>query len=126
MISNEVSSFELLYDMAGKLIEVEDETRRSVHFTYSGQNQVGYTNADWIEMTYSYNTQSQIVQITDYNGLDYLTNEYDALRRVISQTLLGEGTSTYAYDFEGPNTIYTDGMGNQKTYYYDVSQISQR
>lgn len=102
-----------------KLTTVTDEMGNSVQLAYGGDHLVSVVNPGGFQMTFVYDGEDRVIEIKDFSGNTYLTNQYDIYDRVISQTMAGRGTSTAAYDEEQRITTFTDEDGNETLYHYN-------
>jgi YD repeat-containing protein len=109
------------YDATGLLILVADGTR-SVSYAYTSGLLTGVTDAGAHTWTYAYiqpgPTQGLLVGVTEPLGNTPVTQMYDPLGRVMSQTDALGGMATYSYDAP-PGSVFMDPLGNMWTYLHD-------
>jgi YD repeat-containing protein len=111
------------YDaFSGQLSSITDGTR-VVSFTYTGGLLTGSTDAAGHTWTYAYGQpgpiQGLLTGVTEPLGNTPLTQAFDALGRVVSQSDAAGGLATYAYDAPAGN-VFTDPLGHTWTYQHDA------
>jgi len=115
------------YNPDGLLSTITDYTGRAWTYTYdpATNDLLTVTSPGTSEYpsglttTYTYDTDHNLLTITDPNSQTYLTNHYDAQKRVNWQTY-GYGTATFTYNPDNSYTIETSARGiDQKTIYDD-------
>jgi RHS repeat-associated protein len=111
---------------SGNITSVTDSSTpaRTVYYSYDANNNLtGYTDAENKPWTYVYATPSnhRITGLTNPLNISTITNLYDSLGRVKTQTAprQGGGTATYNYYFAGYRNQEVDPQGNATTYYFD-------
>ncbi|WP_431931220.1 RHS repeat-associated core domain-containing protein [Nonomuraea jabiensis] len=85
------------YDSGDRVTRIEDNAGRAVTYTYEGDLLKTVTGPTGKTTTYGYDAKSRLSTVTDARDKTYLTNVYDANGRIGTQTILGEGTYTFAY-----------------------------
>ncbi|MEU7898266.1 polymorphic toxin-type HINT domain-containing protein [Nonomuraea sp. NPDC049152] len=85
------------HDTADRVTKVEDNAGRAVTYTYDGDRLKTVTGPSGRTTTYGYDAAGRMNTITDARGRTYLTNVYDTAGRVATQTILGQGSYTFAY-----------------------------
>jgi len=109
------------YGTSGFLTLVSDGTR-SVSYAYTGGLLSGAMDAGGQTWTYAYSTASPIqgllTGVMEPLGNSPLTQIYDPLGRVISQTDALSGLAIYSYDAP-TGSLYTDPLANAWTYLHD-------
>ncbi|MDL2300869.1 DUF6531 domain-containing protein, partial [Lachnospiraceae bacterium OttesenSCG-928-D06] len=98
---------------------VSDIMENIVRFTYEGNYLVAVTNKEGNSITFSYDLDGNLLEITDFSGEIYLTNTYDEQDRVIGQNTAGKGYASVRYDEENKITFFVDEMGCETAYYYE-------
>lgn len=88
--------------------KVTDYANNEVKFVYDGNLLKQSINPDNDSITYSYDSEGNMNEITDFMGRVYLTNTYDDKGRVLTQYIAGQGMSTMAYDDENRVTTATE------------------
>lgn len=89
------------HDDGDRVTRIEDNAGRAVSYVYEGDLLKTVTGPDGATTTYGYDAKNRLTTVTDARGKTYLTNVYDAAGRVGTQTLLGQGTFTFAYTLSG-------------------------
>ncbi len=106
-----------------KLSSVTDSEGRSVSFNYTGDNLATYTDPENKAWVYGYDSDHRITTLTNPEGITTVTNAYDSLGRVMTQTVPRQsGTAGYNLYFTGYRNIEEDSDGNQTIYHYDRRQ----
>jgi YD repeat-containing protein len=109
------------YDPTGLLTQVSDGTR-SVHYAYTGGVLTNALDANGQPWTYAYQPvpiQGLLTGVTEPFGNTPLTQAYDPMGRVMSQTDGLSNMAMYAYDAP-PGNVFTDPLGNPWTYLHDT------
>ena len=101
----------------GKIKSVALPNGKSVSYTYSGDDLVGYTNELGYTVTYNYDANHLMTSWADAEGNVIVTNVYDAEGRVTKQTDANGADTLFAYGDH--TTTTTDAEGNVTKYYYD-------
>lgn len=105
------------YDAQDRLSQVSDPSGRTFNYSYDAQgNLQTYTDPRSGVTTYAYDDH-RLTGITDTVGTTYVTNQYDALGRVMAQVDGRGGQTSLLYG--GDHTIVTDPMSYRTTYFYD-------
>jgi len=91
---------------AGLLTSVSATDGRSVSYGYTSGRLTSFTDAASKVWTYGY-TNDLLSSVTDPTSVVEVSNTYDALGRVISQTSPDGGTETFAYDDATRTTTHT-------------------
>ena len=123
-VSSKAGSLTLSYT-GGKITSVKDSSGRSVSYSYDGDRLTGFENADGDKLSFQYNDpydENNLTEIIDFNGEIYLSNTYDASDRVVSQTMIGQGVTLFAYDRENRVNSFTDASGNTTRYHYNTNR----
>lgn len=68
----------------------------------------GFCGRNWGFTSYGYNDRNQLTTVTDPHWTT-MTNTYDAVGRVASQTDRAGGTTTFDYATDGTTTIVSPG-----------------
>ena len=106
-----------------KLSSVTDSAGRSVSFNYTGDNLATYTDPENKAWVYGYDSDHRITTLANPEGITTVTNAYDSLGRVMTQTVPRQsGTAGYNLYFTGYRNIEEDSDGNQTIYHYDRRQ----
>lgn len=117
---------EFSYDADGRVSAITDFAGRTWTYAYdpntndlfsvttpaTDQYPLGLTTL------YAYDSNHNLVSITDANGQVYLTNHYDSNDRVDQQTY-GDGDFIFSYDPNNSTTTVTDRKGFQKQVVYN-------
>lgn len=101
----------------GKIRSVALPNGKTVSYTYSGDDLVGYTNELGYTVTYNYDANHLMTSWSDAEGNVIVTNFYDGEGRVTKQTDADGNVTTFAYGDH--TTTTTDANGNVTKYYYD-------
>jgi len=113
-------SLQFQYDAGNLLIQVSDGSR-IVHYAYTGGVLTGFVDANshnWGYATQPGPIQALITGVLEPMGNTPMTNAYDPLGRVSSQTDALTHTVSYGYDQPSGNA-YTDPLSNTWTYLHD-------
>jgi YD repeat-containing protein len=110
------------YGPTGLLSLVSDGTR-SVHYFYTSGVLTSATDAGGQTWTYGYSDpgpiQALLTGVTEPLGNTPLTQAYDPMGRVSTQTDALGHVSSYSYDLPS-GSVYSDGLGNPWTYQHDT------
>jgi RHS repeat-associated protein len=106
------------YDAQNRIYQVTDPANRTFRYSYDGQGHLRtYTDPAGEVTTYAYDTNRRLIAVTDPLGVPYVTNQYNAMGWVETQTNgLGSQTSLL---YGGDHNIVIDPMGYRTTYYFD-------
>jgi RHS repeat-associated protein len=105
---------------AGKLTQVADNQGRAVTYSYTGNDLTGFHDAENKGWQYGYDTQHQILTVTDPVNAVIVSNAYDDHNRVTQQTAPREtGNALYKLHYTGLSSAEQDPAGHRTTYYYD-------
>ena len=111
----------MIYD-GDRIKRVTDSAGREIIYDYDiNGDLVLFTNPDEDTLIYQY-TDHLLEAITDFRGNVYLSNEYDKLGIVKSQTTADRGTMRYSYDYENRINTFTGTNGRITKYYYNHQQ----
>ncbi len=116
-------SITLTYD--GDLLDtVTDSTGRSVSYDYTNGNLTGFRDLENKLWQYGYDSKNRITTLTNPLNITTVTNTYDELDRVKTQTVPRKINGsivnrTYNLYFSGYRNIEEDTEGNQTVYYFD-------
>ena len=105
----------------GHISQVSDVMGNTVAFTYNGERLISAVNSNGNQMSFTYDEYGDLVEISDFAGEKYLSNDYDIFGRVVAQTTAGKGKSFVTYDEANRVTTFTDELGNETKYHYDTS-----
>ena len=104
-------SLTLSYNSGNKVQTITDPAGRIVSYSYDvDDNLVEVANPAGNTITYGYDLDHNLLSVAGAKGFIYLSNTYDSLHRVVSQTYNG-GTFTYAYDDTNTVTTFTNPRG---------------
>lgn len=110
----------LTLSYAGEHIsQVTDTLGNTVTFSYHSDYLTSVVDPGGNNMNFTYDEYGNLLEIADFSGGTYLTNQYDIYGRVVAQNMAGRGNSTVSYDETDRITIFTDELGNETKYYYD-------
>jgi len=111
---------EFTFEMAdGKITRVSDPSGNETKYFYTDELMTKSTNGDGDSLLFAYDKKNNLSSVTDFNGVKYLENTYDAKHRVTWQNISGMGAVTISYDDDRKVTTYTDTKGVKTNYYYD-------
>ena len=86
------------YDSSNRITSATDNIGRVVQYTYDGSGRLAtVTDANNGLWTYAYDSSNRMLTITDPRQITYLTNQYDAVGRVILQTQADGSTYQFAW-----------------------------
>lgn len=103
----------------GHISQVTDTMGNAAAFSYNGDFLVSAANAEGKEIFFTYDDMGNLLTVSDFTGVAYVSNQYDAMGRITSQTTAGRGESSAVYDEENRTTTFTDGAGYNTIYHYD-------
>jgi RHS repeat-associated protein len=125
----------------GKLQQVADAFSHALNFTYTGDRLTSVADSAGRSIVYGFDTGNNLTAFTDpetkvwhygYDanhrlttqqtplGVTTVTNTYDALGRVKSQSVPRQsGNVTYNLFFSGFRNVEEDGAGNRTVYHFD-------
>ncbi len=111
----------LTFEYTGdNLTSVTDSAGRTVTFGYTDSNLTTYTDPGGKVWTYGYDADHRVLTLEDPMGITTITNIYDSLGRVMTQTAPRQsGSATYNFYFSGYRNVEEDSQGNQTVYTYD-------
>ncbi|HEY4026121.1 MAG TPA: RHS repeat-associated core domain-containing protein, partial [Candidatus Dormibacteraeota bacterium] len=101
------------YDASNRITAVHDNLGRSATYTYDGAGRLS-TAADLAGGvgTYHYSAAGDITSVVDARGITFVTNVFDANRRVTRQTLADGSVVQFAYVLDASgNVTETDVTG---------------
>ncbi|MBI2863853.1 MAG: RHS repeat protein, partial [Chloroflexi bacterium] len=115
-------SITFTYNLDNRISQVTDPAGRTVQYGYGAAGDliavidtVGYVTQ------YTYDNH-RLLSGTDNAGQVLFANQYDTANRVVTQTVGGAYTTTFAYNSPSAGqTTVTDPRGNSTTYFYDTS-----
>jgi RHS repeat-associated protein len=115
-------SLSFIYDGAGRITGIADPLPRRVAFAYDAAGQLhSVADVDGGVETYTYDGNRQLLTATDPRGAVYLTNTYDAVKRVVTWQADAKGNSfQFAYDPATGQTTITDPLGHASVDAHDV------
>jgi RHS repeat-associated protein len=94
------------YGSGGRISQAKDNSGRTVGYTYDASNRLWKVTDPNGEITeYTYDASHRLLTIEDAKGIVYLTNEYDANGRVITQTQADTSTYEFAYTLNGSGKV---------------------
>ena len=112
---------------------VNDETGRSVSYTYSGNNLTAFTDENNNAISYAYDANSRMLSyiLPAFNTTNFVTNTYDTLGRV--ETQADALSNQWTYYLANYRTQENDPNGNsrikffnkQGSVYRDINQLGQ-
>ncbi|MEW6429715.1 MAG: RHS repeat-associated core domain-containing protein [Thermodesulfobacteriota bacterium] len=112
----------LIFGYTGDLLSsVTDSAGRSVSYGYNGSgNLISFTDAAGQTWGYGYDDAHRLLSLTSPSGITTVTNSYDELGRVKSQTVPRQyGSTIYNLYFSGYRNVEEDGIGNRTVYHFD-------
>lgn len=140
------NSTTLTYDASGRLETVTDASSRTLNIAYGPNNKIatitdalartwqyGYDASNNLTAvsapggetwTYAYDASHRITRVTDPDGIDTVTNTYDAAGRVSEQRDAANKLWTYTYN--SGNTVVTDPLNRNTTYEFDANHRTTR
>lgn len=87
----------LAYDASARVTSITDPLGRKVAYTYASGLLSSVTDVRGKITQYTYTAQGQLQTITDPRGVKVLELTYDANGRASSETLVGQGKTTFEY-----------------------------
>ena len=107
-------------DPLGRITRIVDPAGRSLQYYYNGAGDlVAFTDANGGLFAYSYDGLHQMLTAFDPQNNTFLTNTYDSVGRVSSQTDGMRNRWTYVYDSGSLVTTITDPNGKISTHLHD-------
>ena len=105
----------------GKLTTVTDSEGRHIRFDYTGDDLTAYTDPEGKQWHYGYDAGHRVLTLENPNGITTITNVYDTLGRVMTQTAPRQNsTAIYNYYFSGYRNVEEENSrGSQTVYHYD-------
>lgn len=105
------------YGTGNRISQIKDNSGQTVSYTYDGSNRLWKATDQNGEITeYTYDGSHRMLTVADAKGIVYLTNEYDANGRVITQTQADTSTYEFDYTLDGSGKVtqtdVTDPRGN--------------
>lgn len=111
--------FDFQYDANDRLVKLVDPLLRELVYTYDAQDDLkSFTDARGNTMTYTYDGSHNLTVINDRRGNDMVTNVFDGMGRVTSQTNARNKTWSFDYQLDGTTTV-TDPDNNDTIYEYN-------
>ena len=101
------------YDTSNRLVEISDPLPRTVTFDYDATGHLAsVTDVNSGVESYTYDGNHQLLTATDPRGFVYLTNTYDAAKRVVTWQADAKGNQyQFSYDEAIGQTTITDPLG---------------
>lgn len=117
---------DLSYDASNRVSQATDNIGRTVTYEYDAGGRLWkVTNPENGVTEYTYDGSNRMLTIKDPRGIVYLTNEYDANGRVISQTQADQTTFHFAYTLDANNKVIqtdvTDPRGHVRRVTFNSS-----
>ena len=115
-------SHSLTFAYTGALLtSVTDSAGRSVSFGYdANSNLTSHTDPEAKVWNYVYDAKHRVLTLKNPLNITTVTNVYDALGRVQSQTVPRQtGSTTFNLYFSGYRNIEEDAAGRQTVYFFD-------
>ncbi|MCL2146793.1 MAG: DUF6531 domain-containing protein [Synergistaceae bacterium] len=103
----------------GKLLQVCDNTGRTVSFEYMEDVLICISDENGGKHRYGYNKDNKLIKITNPLGTDVLSNDYDDRHRVSRQVFPDGGVIDYQYKDDENKLIMTQQNGNEIVYIHD-------
>jgi len=109
---------------SGKINSVTDSASpsRSANYGYDVNNNLtSYTDPEGKVWQYGYDTDHRMTTMTNPVGITLVTNTYDGMGRVMTQTYprQGGGTALHNYYFSGFRNAVVDNGNRTHVFYYD-------
>lgn len=126
-VSNGMGRTLSLHYTSDRITSVTDGTGRSISYDYDlDGNLVGFTDSESNETVFGYDLPGRLIQIfmPANPSSPIVTNEYDSLDRVKTQT--DANNNEWSYFFAGARTVETDPLGNSKTIYFNADGMPVR
>nr|NJM04297.1 choice-of-anchor D domain-containing protein [Desulfobacula sp.] len=103
-----------------RLTSVADSAGRSVAYAYAGNNLTAWTDPEGKAWTFGYDGDHRIISLKNPENITTVTNAYDSLGRVKTQTVPRQtGSVTYNLYFSGYRNVEEDALGHGTVYRYD-------
>jgi YD repeat-containing protein len=107
----------LTYDTSHRVTEARDNIGRVVQYTYDASGRLWkVTDVRGGVTTYTYDAAARMLTIKDARDIVYLTNEYDAGGRVLTQTQADGSTFHFAYTLDGTGRITQTEVTDPRTF----------
>jgi len=110
-----------LYDVESRIVQLQDPLGRTVRFEYDENGDlVSAFDPMGHETTYTYDAQHQMLSATDPKGNVFVSNTYDAEKRVVTAQSDALGNlSHFHYDDQSHTTIIIDPLGYKTVHQHD-------
>lgn len=111
----------LTYDANNRITRMTDPVGRTVRFDYDASgNLISSMDMNGNVTRHTYDAAHQMLAATDPRSNIFVTNVYDAQKRVVtSQKDAKQGQTTYTYDEANRKTTIVDQMNYTTVHYYD-------
>ena len=94
-------SLYLSYDEEGHLSGIQDDTGRSITYSYEGEQLAFVQGADGTETGYRYDAGGNLEEVLSPAGIIGVHTEYDSENRAVKQTFPDGSTMEFSYEEEG-------------------------
>ena len=94
-------SLHLSYDGEGHLSGIQDDTGRSITYSYEGEQLIRVQGADGTETGYRYDAGGNLEEVLSPAGIIGVHTEYDSENRAVKQTFPDGSTMEFSYEEEG-------------------------
>ena len=94
-------SLYLSYDEEGHLSGIQDDTGRSITYSYEGEQLALVQGADGTETGYRYDAGGNLEEVLSPAGIIGVHTEYDSENRAVKQTFPDGSTMEFSYEEEG-------------------------
>ena len=94
-------SLYLSYDEEGHLSGIQDDTGRSITYSYEGEQLIRVQGADGTETGYRYDAGGNLEEVLSPAGIIGVHTEYDSENRAVKQTFPDGSTMEFSYEEEG-------------------------
>ncbi|MBN1315214.1 MAG: hypothetical protein JXA42_07095, partial [Anaerolineales bacterium] len=109
----------LVFTYTGDLLTgIGDQSGRSITLEYTGNELTLFRDAEGNAYTYTYDSSHRLTTVTRPLGNTVVTNKYDELGRVLTQTDALSNTTTFI--FSGYRNVESYAEGNRMTHYFDA------
>ncbi len=94
-------SLHLSYDGEGHFSGIQDDTGRSITYSYEGEQLIRVQGADGTETGYRYDAGGNLEEVLSPAGIIGVHTEYDSENRAVKQTFPDGSAMEFSYEEEG-------------------------
>jgi len=102
-----------------QVVAITDHSGRQIKFDYKDDHLVAVTDEEGGIYNFAYDAAGTVSQITNPENVEALVNKYDNQQRPLRQNFADGGAITYSYDDEAGAVCTIEQNGNEVTYIHD-------